>query len=655
MIVYTSKDSFLEIPKGLGNFSSNNGGGGGGEDLRPLSGSVVTLSAVTVSVASGLDELSAQTENIGSQVGSMASEVETLTGSVETLSSEVDSQGDAIADLLLDVDGLDTRVSANTEDIAALSGAVEGMEVKAYYLDRMTKTERAALFSEIWTSNGESNFDAAKYKFYELEDTDEFKGWAEVRLARFDSGRKVYFSAIFQSRNSSKVFQRGISIAQDGTYKKDEYQAVVPLVDVTPISAQTTANTAQIETLSAATEALSAVTSGLASTVSEMAGKQASIYDWDAFYASNDYSERRAIYSAFTQDFAEGKMVLMKGTTSDGSIIYLHLEKVNTSSPYLASFRYESDGGYTNIGITSSGNESGDYNNSGKLTRNKLAAASASTLANSAYTRADSAYTLASSAYTLADSLTGQTGGPQVIFLNKLTEQERLALYNELASKYDQNTQSWTSAYTEDEYAFFIDLRDYADQETYQTNDHYEGFFPMQLERMHPSDYGGAAFFGGVESAREGNGNLIQIRFVITFEGGYENSTWWNSPSSDPTMQFNLRINSDGTIANDQDWSYIADSNNATRVVMQYYEGTQYGDIYSEGKVKWVNMYPTTYNNETKWYWIWAADICVGTTMYSGVWGMLQDQWYTSSDVPPQVLQWTSGAAYESQTYPSII
>lgn len=282
------------------------------------------------------------------------------------------------------------------------------------------------------------------------------------------------------------------------------------------------------------------------------------------------------------------------------------------------------------------------------------AANSADTKASSAYTLADSAYTRADAAYTLAESLTGATGGPEVVILNKLSEQERLALYATINSYYDQSTASFTTAWTEDLYAFYIDLRTHADQEDYGTNDKYEGFFPMQVNRVHPSDYGGAVFFSGVEASREGNGILINIRYVITADGQFDKGTWWNTTSSDPTMQFNLRINSDGTIANDQDWSPIADSNNAGRVVMQYYEGTQYGDIYSEGKVKWVNMYPTTYNNETKWYWIWAADICVGTTMYSGVWGMIQDQWYSGSDVPPQVLQWTSGATYESQTYPPI-
>lgn len=87
MIVYTSKECTLQIPKGLGNFAAES------VDIEPLSGSVIELSATTV----------------------------TLSGAVETLNKSVDSQGNAIAGLLLDVDGLDTRVSGNTEDIAALS------------------------------------------------------------------------------------------------------------------------------------------------------------------------------------------------------------------------------------------------------------------------------------------------------------------------------------------------------------------------------------------------------------------------------------------------------------------------------------------------------------------------------------------------------
>lgn len=377
--------------------------------------------------------------------------------------------------------------------------------------------------------------------------------------------------------------------------------------DVDSISAQTSANTTHIAALSAATEGIEGTVRSVVSNVETISGQ-----------TSANTAHIQALSGAVeTNESAIG------GIGSDLATLSGRVDTLSSS---------------TVNGLETAQNT----------------ANSADTKASSAYTLADSAYTRADAAYNLAESLTGGTGGPEVVILNKLTEQERLALYNTINSYYDQNTQSFTTAWTEDLYAFYIDLRTHADQEDYGTNDKYEGFFPMQVNRVHPSDYGGSVFFSGVEASREGNGILINIRYVITVDGGFDKGTWWNTPSSDPTMQFNLRINSDGTIANDQDWSSISDSNNAGRVVMQYYEGTQYGDIYSEGKVKWVNMYPTTYNGETKWYWIWAADICVGTTMYSGVWGMIQDQWYASGDVPPQLLQWTSGATYESQTYPPI-
>lgn len=155
---------------------------------------------------------------------------------------------------------------------------------------------------------------------------------------------------------------------------------------------------------------------------------------------------------------------------------------------------------------------------------------SANTLASSAYTLADSAYTRADAAYNLAESLTGGTGGPEVILLNKITEQERIALYNKISSCYDQSTASFTTAWTEDLYAFYIDLREHSDQDQYQLNDEYEGFFPMQVTRVHPSDYGGAVFFSGIQGDRYGNGRVVNIRFVINYEGQVDRGTWWNIP-----------------------------------------------------------------------------------------------------------------------------
>ena len=606
MITYTSKDSFLSIPKGLGNFST--GSGGGGEYIGPLSGSVVTLSA--------------ETQNIASNVEALSGSVETLSGSVQTLTSDLgdlsgatDTIGDAVADLLLDVDAIDGRVSANTDDIQALSGAVK--EVKVYYLDNMTQEELVALYEDIHSlyttgSSVEFNFQPDGYKFYVQNTYDQFYGWAEAQLARISS-RFIAFSSIFQSREDNLVFQVGFRLTENGTIT-NRFFAVTPLVDVGPLSASTTALTASVATLSA-------TTSGIAVDVEELSATTEDVYN--AIF----YEEEGETYSQIDDlwDALDEKQDALEA--GDG----ISLDSPNISVNAGKGLYFKEDGKMEVLlgpGLQYSGST------------NALAAKIGEGLGFSGDTIVVSG---------------GSSSGPEVYLLNKLSQQELLDLYDLIKSYYDDNTSSFTSAWTEDAYAFYIDLRDYNDQQTYNVADHYEGFFPMTVARCHPSDYGGAVFFTGVEGDREGNGHLINIRFVIASDGTTDTGVWWNSPSSNPTMQYNLRITSGGTIENDQDWSAVSDNNNASRLVMYYYESTPYGDVHSEGKVKWVNMYPTTYNGETKWYYMWSADIIIGTTLYTGVWGMIQDQWYASSDVPPQTISWTSGATYESQPYPSLL
>lgn len=520
--------------------------------------------------------------NLGGNSGG-GTDVTALSGSVVELQATVESEAARLNGLSATTENIASQADYAISGVNALSGSVETL-----------------------TSEVDSQGDAIADLLLDVDGLD-------TRV----SGNTSDIEALSAQTSANTASITALSSATENVSQTVE-----------SVSAQTSANTAQIE-------ALSAVTSGLASTVSEMAGKQASIYDWDAFWASDDYSERMAIYSAFTQDFAQGKMVLMKGTTSDGSLIYLRLEKVSTSSPYLASFRYESDGGYTNIYITSSGNESGDRNNQGKLTRNKLAAASASTLASSAYTRADSAYTLASSAYTLADSLTGQTGGPQVIFLNKLTEQERIALYNELAAQYDYNAQSWTSAFTEDKYAFYIDLRDYADQQDYQLNDSYEGFFPMKVVRMHPSDYGGGAFFSGVEADRYGNGELVNIRFVIAYDGQVDKGTWWNRAVEVGTEC--MYVDPQGNMGH-RGADFLFDEGSVFKIVVKGCEL----DFSAEYGFGWP-VYSRRSDTGNGWKYWWSLIVPTDTGVMKGVWHCDTSQGGDLGDMSTYVLDsWTA-------------
>lgn len=239
----------------------------------------------------------------------------------------------------------------------------------------------------------------------------------------------------------------------------------------------------------------------------------------------------------------------------------------------------------------------------------------------------------------------GTSSNTKVVMLNDLTEQERVALYNELSSLYDYNANGWTSAYTEDMYAFYLDLRTSQQQDAAQTFDKYEGFFPMQCDRMHPSDYGGAAFFTGVQHSREGNGQLICIRLVITYDGQVDGpSTWINTPSQSPEYSRYLYITTAGTIADDQDWSYISDEEKAGIIRMRYNGSSNGEEAPTLGSLKWWRRYHITYNDEVKWYYVWSADVLIDSTVYTGVWGCIQDEWYTGSNVPPQLISWTSGA-----------
>lgn len=144
----------------------------------------------------------------------------------------------------------------------------------------------------------------------------------------------------------------------------------------------------------------------------------------------------------------------------------------------------------------------------------------------------------------------GTSSNTRVVMLNKLTQQERLDLYNELASLYDYQNSGWSSAYTEDMFAFFLDLRSLADQQAANVQDAFEGFFPMQCVRMHPTDYGGAAFFTGVEGNRTGNGWLINIRYIIAYDGSVDGpSSWDNGPVQLPENVF-VSFTSAGTAVN---------------------------------------------------------------------------------------------------------
>ena len=238
-------------------------------------------------------------------------------------------------------------------------------------------------------------------------------------------------------------------------------------------------------------------------------------------------------------------------------------------------------------------------------------------------------------------------GGPRVILLNDLSQQERVALYNELRAYYDDQTGQIGNGYDMSQYEFYYDASTNSQMGDSQLTDNFQGWFPMNLSYIHPSDYGGAIFFDGVQQIRQGNAILKCLRYVITYDGQVDGPSTWTLSAQEPTQYYrDFYITSGGTIAQGHCWEIY--NNERANTFRMRYDSTSggYNDTPSVGYFKWMRSFPIEYNGEEKWYHIWSADILIDNVMYTGVWDLVQDQWCDSSTRPPQCLSWTSGATY---------
>ena len=78
MIVYTSKECTLQIPKGLGNFAAES------VDIEPLSGSVIELSATTVTLSGAVETLEGETSKNKADIAALSGQVGNLSSSTAT-------------------------------------------------------------------------------------------------------------------------------------------------------------------------------------------------------------------------------------------------------------------------------------------------------------------------------------------------------------------------------------------------------------------------------------------------------------------------------------------------------------------------------------------------------------------------------------------
>lgn len=257
--------------------------------------------------------------------------------------------------------------------------------------------------------------------------------------------------------------------------------------------------------------------------------------------------------------------------------------------------------------------------------------------ANSANTLASSAYTRADAAYNLAESLTGGTGGPTPYVLNLMTQQERAALYTELAAyRWVEKYMAISSGFPVEDYAFYY----YAGEETSDGwNDGARGFVPLQLAAIHPDDYGGALFFTGTVKSRQGNNEILWVRYIVTSTGEVDKSTGINN-WYDPPGSAEIQINSDGSIRSEESWTLnnITDSSIAFRTWLAISDGTGNG----RGQVlNWNSISEEVDTDVWTDVYYFSALIPVGTTTYKGQWRVYQtnDEWDSNHFAPTS---WTA-------------
>lgn len=375
--------------------------------------------------------------------------------------------------------------------------------------------------------------------------------------------------------------------------------------NVDSISARTIANTADISALSAATEGIEGTVRSVVSDVATVSGQTSANTAYIA--ALSGVVETNELAISNLENYTQNDLApAIGGIGTDLAALSGQVETLSSS---------------TVTGLETAQN----------------AANSADTKASSAYTLADSAYTRADAAYNLAESLTGGTGGPTTYVLNFMTQQERAALYTELAAyRWTEQYLAISSGFPVQDYAFYF----YAGSETSDGwNDGDRGFVPLQLAAIHPDDYGGALFFTGTVKSRQGNNEILWVRYIVTSTGEVDKSTGINN-WYDPPGAAEIQINSDGSIRSEESWTLnnITDSSIAFRTWLAISDGTGNG----RGQVlNWNSISEEVDTDVWTDVYYFSALIPVGTTTYKGQWRVyrINDEWDSNHFAP---ISWTA-------------
>ena len=503
MIIYSSKECTLQIPKGLGNFAAES------VDIEPLSGSVIELSATTVTLSGAVETLEGETSKNKTDIAALSGQVGNLSSS--TITGLETAQNAANSANIL-ASSAYTRADEAYNLAESLTGGTGGPNV--YVLNLMTQEERANLYAEIapyrWQEQYmavSSGFPVQDYAFYYFAGEETSDGWNDgdrgfvpLQLTAIhpdDYGGALFFTGMAKSRqNSNEILWVRYNVTSTGEADKN-------VASFTGGSGGSNGNYLIVNSLSDISEPYE----GLEAYVKERT--------------------EHLQYTGYTIDASQ---------INEGYVAHIYYDGANETAVYRSGegFYWEWDNNTTEKFI-----DKGDYYykiNSNHTVFTVL-------LKNpAAYVTFEGGVTTATTSDTIEifhKSVTYRYNGteweeyqpPKVYYLNEMTQSERVDLYNEIF-RYNEKT------FPAGNYRFFV---------TNEGNDEYQGRFEVFVARFYQ---GINVCFSGLMQSRS-NKVLLQRGYELTSTGDLNSNFSENTEIKGVSREIEINITSGGTITGD--------------------------------------------------------------------------------------------------------
>lgn len=507
MIKYQNEDKTLIVPSGLGNIPSKGGSDVTKQDVIEIVNSAITEYDTEAQVELGeiRGNVSGNTADIAAlsgQVGNLSSS--TVTG-LETAQNAANS-----ANIL--ASSAYTRANEAYNLAESLTGGTGGPNV--YVLNLMTQEERANLYAELapyrWQEQYmavSSGFPVQDYAFYYFAGEETSDGWNDgdrgfvpLQLTAIhpdDYGGALFFTGMAKSRqNSNEILWVRYNITSTGEVDKNVNRFMGG-------SGGSNGNYLIVNSLSDISEPYE----GLEAYVKER----------------TEHLE----YTGYTIDASQ---------ISEGYVAHIYYDGANETAVYRSgeSFYWEWDNRTTEKFI-----DKGDYYykiNSEHTVFTVL-------LKNpAAYVTFEEGVTTATTSDTIDifhKSVTYRYNGteweeyqsPKVYYLDKMTQSERVDLYNEIF-RYKETT------FPAGNYRFFV---------TNEGNDEYQGRFEVFVARFYQGDN---VSFSGLMQSR-GSKKLLQRGYKLTSTGDFHPEFSENTEIQGVHRELEINITSGGTIIGD--------------------------------------------------------------------------------------------------------